>query len=95
MGERQRVGRRAGRHQEHRDVALENLADPPLDRAGDVVVAVAHGKAVVAGDEGLQDFRRDAGGVVACEVHGIFATIMAPQPAIGSTGARHGDRQTP
>ena len=83
MRERQRIGRRAGRHQEHRDVALEDLADPPFDRAGDVIVAIAHGKAVIAGDERLQDFRRDAGGVVACEVHGIFP-IMG---AIGSTGA--------
>ena len=85
MRERQRIGRRAGRHQEHGDLVLENLADPPFDRAGDVIVAIAHGEAVIAGDERLQDFRRDAGGVVACEIHGIF-------PIMGAIGS--GKRET-
>src|SRR5438874_412448 len=63
VSKRERVRRRAGRHQEHRGVAFEDLADPTLDRAGHVVIAIAHGEAIVAGGEGLQDFRGDAGGV--------------------------------
>jgi hypothetical protein len=31
MGERQRVGRGSGRHQEHCDLAPEDFAEPPLD----------------------------------------------------------------
>jgi hypothetical protein len=58
MGERQRIGRRPGRHQEHGDVALEHLADPPLDGERDIVVAVAQHEAVVAGSERVEDFRQ-------------------------------------
>jgi hypothetical protein len=67
--ERQRVCGRPGRHEEHRHVALENLANSPLDRARDVVVAVPEREPAVAGSERLQNLRRDACGVVACEVH--------------------------
>ena len=56
-------------HQEYRDLALEHLADPPLDARVSVVVAVAEREALVGARQRLQDSGRDAGGVVACEIH--------------------------
>jgi hypothetical protein len=41
VAERERVRRRPGRHQEHRDVALEDFADAALDAPSQVVVAIA------------------------------------------------------
>ena len=45
------------------------LADAELDAPGLVVVAVAQHEAVVGAGDRVQNFRRHASGVVACEVH--------------------------
>ena len=70
VGERQRIRHRAGRYQEHRRIALEHLADPAFDLSGQIVVAITERGTVVGPRQRFQDFRRHAGGVVACKVHG-------------------------
>src|SRR4029077_10537199 len=40
MRERERIRGRSGRHQEYRDILLENLRKAPLDPLGPVVIAV-------------------------------------------------------
>ena len=68
--ERERIRRRAGRHQKYRDLALEDLGEALLDPPGPVVVAVAERVAGIGLADRLEDFgRRDSGRVVACEVH--------------------------
>ena len=42
-GERQRVGGRAGRHEEHRHLALEDLAEALVDGAVEIAVAIGRG----------------------------------------------------
>ena len=67
--ERERIRHRAGRHQEHRDLALEQLGEALLDPLGPLVVAVAERIAGVGLAQRVEDFRRHSGGVVACEIH--------------------------
>jgi hypothetical protein len=70
MRERQRVGRGPGRHQEYRDLVLEQLGEPLLDVPGPGVAAIGERRAVVGATEGGEDVGCDAGRVVAGEVHG-------------------------
>ena len=59
----QRVRRRAGRHQEHRDLAFEDLGKPALDPFGPGILAVAERRALVRARNGSEDFGRDARGI--------------------------------
>jgi hypothetical protein len=70
MGERQRVRRGSSGHQERRDLALEELAEPPLDALRNRIIAIGEREAVVGGGDRLENGRRDPGRVVACKVHG-------------------------
>ena len=79
MGERERVRRRAGRHQEYRDLALEKLGEALLDPPGPVVIAIAGRIAGIGLPDRLQDGRRDAGRVVACEVHALPHVPSGPR----------------
>ena len=72
MGERQRIGGGAGRHQEDRDLMLEDLRETALDPRRPGVVAVGERRALVRGRDGGEDFGRDAGGVVAGEIHALL-----------------------
>ena len=60
MRERERIRRRAGRHQEDRDLALEDLGEALLDPPGPVVIAVAERIAGV----GLPDAPRELRGAM-------------------------------
>jgi len=66
---RQCVCRRAGRHQECRDLALKNLRQTPLDLKRPVIIAIAPRIARVGGKDGVENGGRNAGRVVAGEVH--------------------------
>ena len=69
MGKREGIGGGTGGHEEYRDLGLEQFADPPLDRPGQRVVAVAERKALIGAVQRRKDARRDGGGIVACEIH--------------------------
>ncbi|CAM2155906.1 hypothetical protein PT2222_350037 [Paraburkholderia tropica] len=61
----QRVGGRAGRHEKHGHVALEDRGQPALDARGDLVRAVWARLARAARHDRFDDCRRCAGDVVA------------------------------
>src|SRR5262245_14492423 len=86
MGDRERVGGGAGRHQEHRDFAPEYLRDARLDPSGPRVVAVAEGEALVGAPDRLKDFGCDPGGVVAGEVHAVSLCQPMPLVAVRNPG---------
>ena len=69
MGKRQRVGGSPGRHQEDRDLVLEQLRELMLDALGPVVTAIGERGAFVRPCERGENFGRDPGRVVAGEVH--------------------------
>jgi len=69
LRERQRICRRAGRYQEHRDVALEDFAKTPFDASRSIVIAIAERKAAVRPHNGVKDFGRDRRRVVAGKIH--------------------------
>ena len=69
MRQRERVRRRPGRHQKHRDLVLEDFGEALFDPPGPVVPAVGQRGAFVRAGDRRENFRRDARRVVACKVH--------------------------
>ena len=78
LRQRERIRRGSGRHQEHGDLALERLGEPPLQASGDRIIAVAERKALVRLGDCLEDLRRYPGGVVAGELHGFSSARWLP-----------------
>ena len=90
--QRERVCRRAGRHQEHRDLALKNLGESSLDPLGPIIAAVGERGAVVRPGNGREDLRRDPGCVVACKVHGVLSADRRDGAAAPCDGQAPGKR---
>ena len=65
----QRIGRCAGRHQEDRDLALEDFRKLAFGGLRPIVIAVAAGIATVGLGERVENGGRDARRIVAGEVH--------------------------
>ena len=67
--ERERIGRRSGRHEKNGNVALEQLREFFLDTSGPGVVAVGQRRPVVRARNGGENFRRDRRRIIAGEIH--------------------------
>lgn len=68
--QRERVRRRAGRDQENRDLALEQLREQGLDPLRPRIVAIGGGEALIGGRHRLHHRRARPGQIVADEIHG-------------------------
>ena len=87
MRERQRIGGGAGRHDEDRNLALEDLAKPALDALCCIVIAIAERETGVGRENRVKDFRSDSRGVVAGKVHAL------PRPKAASCNDRRGENR--
>ncbi len=65
----QRIRRRAGGHQEYRDIVLENFRQAPLDALGQVIIAITTRVAMVGLRDGIENGGRHRRRVVAGEIH--------------------------
>ena len=69
LRQRQRVRRRAGGNEKHRDIVLKNFREPPLDGLRPVVIAVAARIAVIGLRDGVENGGRHRRRVVAGKIH--------------------------
>jgi hypothetical protein len=69
LRQRDCIGGGPGRHQKHRRFVLKQLGQSALDPLGRLVVAIAERKSFADAHDGVEDFRRDPGGVVAGKIH--------------------------
>jgi len=67
--QRQRVRGGSGRHQERRELVLEDFGQASLQPFRDRILAVAEREAVVGAADRREDRGRDPGGIVAGEMH--------------------------
>src|ERR1043165_8667022 len=74
MRDGERIRSRPRGHQEYCDVALEDLGKARLDPPGPVVITVAERVASVRVPDRGEDFRRNSGRVVTCEIHGASSS---------------------
>src|SRR5262245_55561178 len=74
MCNRERIRGGAGRHQENRHVALEDLGEALLDPPRPLVIPVAECVSGVGFPYRRKDFRRNSGRVVTCEVHAVSSS---------------------
>jgi len=88
MRQRERVCRRSGRHQEDRDLALENFREARLHAPRPGIVAVSERSAGIRARNGGKDLGRDPGRVVTCEIHAASLT----RPRIGRVNSVPGAR---
>ena len=72
MRERERIGCCPGCHEKHRDLALEKLAQALLDARGPGVATIGEHLAFIRAGDRRNDFRRDAGCIVAREIHAVI-----------------------
>src|SRR5262249_5302300 len=83
MRQRERVRRRSGRHQEDRDLALEDFGEARLDALRPGIAAVSERRAGIRARNCGKDLGRDPGGVVTCEIHAAsLALLQAKTPSV-------------
>src|SRR5262249_41818836 len=78
MRQCERVGRGSCRHQENCDLVREKFGEARFDASGPGIAAVAQRRALIRPRNGGKNLRRNPGGVVACEVHGLYRRGSSP-----------------
>ena len=90
--QRQRVRGGSGRHQERRELVLEDFGQAALQPFRDRILAVAEREAVVGAADRREDRGRDPGGIVAGEMHASLPSYPGRSAAGGVPIAHVRDR---